>query len=283
MDKNLLIPIHQAAEIVANAKALLINAGAGMGVDSGLPDFRGPEGFWRAYPAYRRLGLNFAALADPRHFQQDPALAWGFYGHRLHLYRSTRPHAGFSILKRWGERMPGGYSVFTSNVDGQFQQAGFNAERITEVHGSIHHLQCIRACGIEIFAADTVNVEVDEQTMRAAGKLPSCPSCGGLARPNILMFGDYQWDEQRSSAQGHRLTDWLWLQRTRKLSLVIVELGAGTSIPTVRFFSENAVGNFQGQLNRINVRDPEVPDGQIGLPTGALDGLRAIDEHLRSL
>ena len=175
-------PVQHAAEIVANAKALLITAGAGMGVDSGLPDFRGPEGFWRAYPAYRKLGLNFAALADPRHFRQDPSLAWGFYGHRLQLYCATQPHAGFDILKRWGEQMPGGYRVFTSNVDGQFQRAGFAEENVTECHGSIHHLQCCNGCGVGIVSADEVQVDVDENTMRARGKLPSCPSCGGLAR-----------------------------------------------------------------------------------------------------
>ncbi len=274
-------PLQRATEILSSAKALLITAGAGMGVDSGLPDFRGPEGFWRAYPAYRRLGLNFTALADPRHIQQDPAFAWGFYGHRLHLYRATQPHAGFAILKRWGERMPGGYGVFTSNVDGQFQRAVFDEAKITEVHGSIHCLQCCHGCGVGIFSADGFEVDVDETTMRARGKLPACPACGGLARPNILMFGDGQWDRSHSSAQEERLTNWLWLQRTRKLPLAIVELGAGTAIPTVRYFSEDAVDRFGGKLIRINVRDPEMPDGHVGLPMGALEALTKIDEQLR--
>ena len=57
---------REAARIVADARALLITAGAGMGVDSGLPDFRGPEGFWRAYPAFRRLGLDFVSLATDK-------------------------------------------------------------------------------------------------------------------------------------------------------------------------------------------------------------------------
>src|SRR6516165_2970142 len=99
--------IRRAAEAIAGADALLIGAGAGMGVDSGLPDFRGAHGFWRAYPPYARLGLDFRALADPRWFRDDPALAWGFYGHRLGLYRRTRPHRGFRILRRWADCMPG--------------------------------------------------------------------------------------------------------------------------------------------------------------------------------
>src|SRR4029077_4013233 len=98
--------IERAAAVLANTDALLIGAGAGMGVDSGLPDFRGSQGFWQAYPPYARLGLDFVTLANPRWFESDPALAWGFYGHRLMLYRQTEPHDGFAILHRWMRRMP---------------------------------------------------------------------------------------------------------------------------------------------------------------------------------
>ena len=70
--------IFRAAEAIAGADGLLIGAGAGVGVDRGLPDFRGAEGFWHAYPPYARLGLGFAAPADPRWFRDDPAPAWGF-------------------------------------------------------------------------------------------------------------------------------------------------------------------------------------------------------------
>src|SRR5207253_10939678 len=116
-DKTFPDTILAASAAVEQAEALLIGAGAGMGVDSGLPDFRGPKGFWRAYPACEKLGLSFQAMANPRWFQSDPAFAWGFYGHRLDLYRKTEPHAGFGLLKAWGERMRHGSFVFTSNVD----------------------------------------------------------------------------------------------------------------------------------------------------------------------
>ena len=96
------------------------------------------------------------------------------------------------------------------------------------------------------------------------------------------MFGDGQWNGNRSTAQEERLTGWLWRQHTRGLPLAIVELGAGTAIPTVRYFSEGAVNRFKGKLVRINVRDPEVPDGHVGLPMGALEALTKIDEGLRS-
>src|SRR5215471_1744008 len=113
--------IHSAADAIRSADAILIGAGAGMGVDSGLPDFRGNEGFWKAYPPFRKLGLTFIGLAQPYWYHSDPQQAWGFYGHRRNLYRATTPHEGFGILRRWAEKMRAGYFVFTSNVDGQFQ------------------------------------------------------------------------------------------------------------------------------------------------------------------
>src|SRR5512135_463561 len=99
--------LDQAAEAIRMADAILIGAGAGMGVDSGLPDFRGRQGFWNAYPPYAKLGLDFVSLANPRWFTSDPELAWGFYGHRMMLYRETEPHEGFGILRRWMNRMCG--------------------------------------------------------------------------------------------------------------------------------------------------------------------------------
>src|SRR5688572_19817664 len=100
---NLEAAYELAAKAIRGADALLIGAGAGMGVDSGLPDFRGNEGFWNAYPPFR--GMSFAQMANPVWFARDPELAWGFYGHRLQLYRETHPHEGFSLLRSWSGRI----------------------------------------------------------------------------------------------------------------------------------------------------------------------------------
>src|ERR1700744_1327135 len=118
--------IARAAGWIRNADALLITAGAGMGVDSGLPDFRGNEGVRRAYPALGALQRDFQSMASPEAFRDAPLLAWGFYGPRLARYREVEPHGGFAILKRLAARMPHGAFVYTSNVDGQFQKAGFS-------------------------------------------------------------------------------------------------------------------------------------------------------------
>jgi len=272
--------IERAAEAINSAKALLICAGAGMGVDSGLPDFRGNEGFWNAYPPLRDLGISFVEMANPGWFEQDPTLAWGFYGHRLNLYRNTDPHGGFEILKTWAENMSHGSFVFTSNVDGHFQRSGFSNDSILECHGSLNHLQCSSPCGYSIWSAYTTEVEVDEESFRAAGSLPHCPDCGALARPNVLMFGDYGWVPHRSHEQESGFRS--WMAAVSDGGLAVVELGAGTAVPTVRYAAERAINTVGGTLIRINVREPQVPRGEIGIAAGALETLEAIEERLGS-
>lgn len=273
--------LRRAADWIASADALLYCAGAGIGVDSGLPDFRGAEGFWRAYPPYRALGLSFVELADPAWFATDPELAWGFYGHRLALYRASVPHAGFGALLRWA-RADRPARVFTSNVDGQFQRAGFAEDAVVECHGSIHHLQCLAGCGPAIWSADHVEVRVDTVTMRALPPLPVCPYCGGLARPNILMFGDVDWLSARTEAQTERHLRWLRGLRGNGARLVVVEVGAGIAVPTVRRHAELAAAGT-GALIRINIRDPALRHGgprAISLALSAGAALPALDALL---
>ena len=263
-----------AAVWLRDADDLLITAGAGMGIDSGLPDFRGPGGFWSVYPALGRAQIAFESIANPAAFERDPRLAWGFYGHRLNLYRQTEPHAGFRTLLDIAAAKPQGAWVFTSNVDGQFQKAGFAAERVCEIHGSIHHLQCTADCCQTLWPATDFQPEIDSDNCRLLSDLPRCPHCGALARPNILMFGDWGWQDRRTALQFQRLQHWLaGLERP-----VCIEIGAGTHVPTVRHFSET----HGGRLIRINPDEPEIPNPArgIGLPLGGLAGLESLRQAL---
>lgn len=268
--------IAEARQIINNADALMILAGAGMGVDSGLPDFRGNEGFWKAYPPIARLGYSFSEMANPAWFKDNPRLAWGFYGHRLNLYRSTNPHPGFQLILNKAKTMPGGYFVYTSNVDGQFQIAGFHPNQIEEAHGSIHHLQCTVPCCSQIWDARNVDLEIDLNTLHAVNELPVCPHCGAIARPNILMFGDWNWLPERSNKQGEKRDEWFRNFRQNYRNLVLIELGAGNHVPTVRMTSQRICRQFNARLIRINPREFDVPTGQIGLAGGALQMLQQI-------
>ena len=268
--------IKKAKQALKEADAVLITAGAGMGVDSGLPDFRGKEGFWRAYPIAKKLGLRFEELANPRWFIENPRLAWAFYGHRLNLYRKTKPHEGFYLLKDLAEKKKGKYFVFTSNVDGQFQKAGYDEKRIVEIHGSIHFMQCTLPCRDDIWSADEIEIKIDEENFEALDPLPKCKHCQRVARPNILMFGDYEWIPERTEKQEFLFERWLEKISYMDYRLVIIEIGAGKAVPTVRWTSERISSHFNAPLIRINPRNYDVPAGGISIPLGGLEGIKRL-------
>jgi len=231
--------LRKAADLIGKADALLITAGAGIGVDSGLPDFRGTQGFWRAYPALKLRELGFEQIAQPSWFFEEPETAWAFYGHRQQLYRETKPHAGFGILLEWGRSMPAGHFVVTSNVDGQFQAAGFDEERLVEVHGNIHVHQCTTRCDQATWRDPPHDLRINLETMRAQDELPLCPICARMARPNVLMFNDSTWVSRPRDHQRARYLQWLATVRGRRV--VVVEVGAGLAIPTIRRLGEDLV------------------------------------------
>jgi NAD-dependent SIR2 family protein deacetylase len=265
--------IDRAAKQIMDSDSIIITAGAGMGVDSGLPDFRGPEGFWKAYPALASENISFSNIASPKAFVRSPKLAWGFYGHRLNLYRNATPHNGFKLLQKIADCLDGDAFIYTSNVDGQFQKSGFHGNSIVECHGSIHHLQCMNGCREEIWETAKFSPEIDDSTCLLTSSIPTCPFCSGTARPNIYMFSDWNWIESRTNLQHQSFHDW----RRTVINPVVIEIGAGITIPTVRRFGES----LQVPLIRINLGDAEVSRPEdVSLRMGALEGIKAIYDRL---
>ena len=260
------------------ADAILVGAGAGMGVDSGLPDFRGKSGFWKAYPPLAKMGIEFEEMANPYWFTKNPSLAWGFYGHRLNLYQKTKPHSGFNILltKFKEENIP--MFVFTSNVDSHFQKTGFEENQIMECHGSLMHFQCIEECGQPIWPiSPDLLIPINPENLLAKEPLPSCPQCGSLARPNILMFSDFDWNSTRTYAQRQRFEK--WIKKFKNKNLLIIELGAGTNIPTVRLTCEEVYQSAGNHFIRVNPRESECGlKNTLSIPLGAMEAINAITQ-----
>lgn len=258
--------LTQAAELIHNADGLVICAGAGMGVDSGLPDFRGNSGFWKAYPDLAAKGVRFEEIANPSAFLDYPTLAWEFYSHRINLYRSTQPHAGFAMLKRWCDKKPHGGFVYTSNVDGHFQKAGFADRQINECHGSLAYLQCSEPCGNHLWPTpQAIN----------PSQPPSCPECGELARPNVLMFND--WGAIHERAEDKYQAFEAWFQAVK--NPVVIELGAGTAIPSVRRFA----ATLAVPIVRINPQEHRIEPPHVAVPMGALEGIQVLHQTISSL
>jgi NAD-dependent SIR2 family protein deacetylase len=142
-----------------------------------------------------------------------------------------------------------------------------------ECHGSIHHLQCINDCQKKIWSAKQTIVKIEEG-FRAADPLPCCPDCDSIARPNILMFGDYGWNYSRTDAPRDRLVRWMDRLEEEGASLAIIEMGAGTAVPTVRNTSEQIAKRFDVPLIRINPRESQ--GAEIGIEMGAAEALDKI-------
>lgn len=102
---------------------------------------------------------------------------------------------------------------------------------------------------------------IDDENCLLVSDFPKCPRCHGITRPNVLMFGDWCWHEQRTAAQERRLAAW----RRQVERLLVIKVGAGTAIPTVRLTSESTAG----KLIRINPSEPALggADG-VSIATG---------------
>ena len=273
-NKKPLLEYDKALELIKQKSHLLITAGAGMGVDSGLPDFRGSKGFWTQSGLMKNSSMSYRDLARPKLFRNLPSRAWGFYGKRINDYREIVPHQGFQILKEWTSKYFKDYFVFTSNVDNQFQKAGFPNNKVVECHGSILHKQCLNNCCKKVWNMDELKLKFDSRIF-ATGEYPKCPACNGPARPNVHMFADLEWIGSRTATQEKRYK--AWLNSIDKEDLLIIELGAGVIIKNIRLEGKR----LGVPIVRINPDDSGVELGA-SISCGALEALNHLYEILNS-
>ena len=128
--------------------------------------------------------------------------------HRFNLYSKAKPHDGFKYLLEMGKKLTDqNYFVYTSNVDGHFQKAGFPSDKIVECHGSINHCQCRPCFNIEEAPFKAIDIDYEKCI---AKNLPQCNKCKNILRPNILMFNDYEWIRERTKEQLALYSDFIY-------------------------------------------------------------------------
>ncbi len=142
--------------------------GAGVSAESGVPTFRGPGGLWQS----RRP----EELANPQAFARDPLLVWRFYAWRRSVVARCSPNAAHLTLADVEDHI-GDFTLITQNVDGLHEAAG--NRRVVELHGSLWRLRCTRC-----------RERWEERRVPFPEMPPRCPSCGGLARPDVVWFGE---------------------------------------------------------------------------------------------
>lgn len=250
--------MHNISKLYQAAEGVVILAGAGMGVDSGLADFRGDTGLWTMAKE------NFLKYSTARAFDDDPVIAWNFYIDRIRQYGEVAPHCGFTGLLDLLKSTHKPYFVVTSNVDGHFQKAGYNPALVHEMHGDLRHAQCKNVCSRKLYPMPRF-----ECRLASADDLPKCPNCNSILRPHVMMFSDPWFLWQNVDMGAERYARW----SENKLNILGIEIGAGTTVPSIRYFGEERTT----ALIRINPHESEVNrDQDVAIAATALDGINMV-------
>ena len=155
---------------------VLVLTGAGVSAESGIPTFRGKDGYW--------WNLDATKLATPQAFARDPELVWEWYRERRQRIRSARPNAAHEAIARLAHEAEE-FLLVTQNVDDLHARAGTPKDKMVQIHGDIFVTRCSR-CDF-----DQRDIEQEQEN-----PVPTCRECGALMRPGVVWFGEQlPWNE----------------------------------------------------------------------------------------
>lgn len=167
--------LERAAGLMAAARSVAVLTGAGISTDSGIPDFRGPNGVWTKNPGAERRSTIQHYVAEPETRRQ----AWQI---RLEseMWQAQLNAGHRALADLWGQGRL--HTLVTQNIDGLHVAAGVPEDRVVEVHGTVHRYECV-ACGARGPMDDAL------ARVRAGEVDPPCELCGGILKSATVMFG----------------------------------------------------------------------------------------------
>jgi NAD-dependent deacetylase len=170
--------LDEIAGWLRDATAIVVLTGAGISTESGIPDFRGPQGVWTKNPAAEKTATLQYYLSDPEVRKQS-------WQNRINTpgYWNAEPNAGHLALAEL-ERRAALHTLVTQNVDRLHHAAGTSPEKIVEIHGNVHEVKCL-TCGWR------APMEVALDRVRAGEGDPDCPECGGILKSATISFGEH--------------------------------------------------------------------------------------------
>jgi NAD-dependent deacetylase len=170
-----------------DARAIVVLTGAGISTESGIPDFRGPQGVWTKNPAAEKTATLQHYVSEP----ETRKLAWQ---NRLRSeVWKAQPNAGHRAVAEL-ERRAHLHTLVTQNIDGLHQAAGSSPEKMVEIHGTVHFVKCL-GCGWRGPMDETLaRVEAGEED-------PRCLECGGMLKSATISFGENLVPEDLDRAQ----------------------------------------------------------------------------------
>ncbi len=204
---------------LARAGNVVVLTGAGVSAESGIPTFRGKEGYWTV----GAREYHPQELATHEAFTAMPWDVWAWYLYRRGVCRAAAPNAAHAAIVRWDAALPTRFALVTQNVDGLHVRAGSPPARTYEIHGDIDQMRCAADCTLARWPIpeDVPALAKGAPVTEAIRLRLVCPSCGGMARPHVLWF-DESYDEPRFHLESVR-------QIAAAAALVVV---VGTSAQT---------------------------------------------------
>jgi len=173
---------------------IFVLTGAGVSAESGIPTFRGKDGYWRNFDPIK--------LATPEAFARDPQLVWDWYGERRQRIRNARPNAAHEAIARLAQRTDE-FLLVAQNVDDLHARAGIAAQKMVHIHGDIFVTRCSRCefsyggRGGSPEPTDACAVHPIDGRLRSIAAtserdldVPTCPKCQALMRPGVVWFGE---------------------------------------------------------------------------------------------
>ena len=167
--------LRPVREWLNRAQRIVVLTGAGISTDSGIPDFRGPQGVWTLNPKAEKM-------SDIRYYVADPEVRRLSWQSRLaHPAWTAAPNAGHRALLSLEQRGKL-HALITQNIDGLHQRAGLSPDKVIEVHGTLHQVICL-SCGWRGPMQETLD------RVRAGDEDPACQHCSGLLKSDTISFG----------------------------------------------------------------------------------------------
>jgi NAD-dependent deacetylase len=217
---------------------ILILTGAGVSAESGIPTFRGKDGYWR--------NLDPAKLATPEAFTHDPKLVWEWYRERRQRIRNAQPNAAHEAIAKLSQHADE-FLLITQNVDDLHVRAGFPKEKMVQIHGDIFVTRCSRC---EFAYPGRGGSPKPPGASENSVDIPRCPECAALMRPGVVWFSEQlPWHELR------RVENYL---ADGPCDFVIV---AGTTA-TFGYIIDWALGAIASEGELVEVNPEETPLSQ---------------------
>ncbi len=179
--------------VLNSKKYITILTGAGISAESGIPTFRGPEGYW----TIGSKEYQPQEMATYGMFKKRPYDVWKWYLYRIKICSEALPNPGHIAIAKMEALLKDRFVLITQNVDGLHLRAGNTFMRTFQVHGNIFYIRCSNECSYNIY---TIPKEIKgknkgEEITEKEKILLRCPKCKAIARPHVLWFDEY-YDER---------------------------------------------------------------------------------------